>query len=36
MFTNPKLSPKTKAIYPVHYAGVLCEMDEIMVLTKAL
>ena len=25
-----KLSSKTKAIYPVHYAGVACEMDEIM------
>ena len=25
-----KLSPKTKAIFPVHYAGVACEMDEIM------
>ena len=25
-----KLSAKTKAIYPVHYAGVACEMEEIM------
>ena len=25
-----KLSSKTKAIYPVHYAGVACEMDEII------
>lgn len=25
-----KITPKTKAIYPVHYAGVACEMDEIM------
>lgn len=25
-----KLSPKTKAIYPVHYAGVACNMGEIM------
>jgi dTDP-4-amino-4,6-dideoxygalactose transaminase len=24
------LSPRTKAIVPVHYAGVACEMDEIM------
>jgi len=25
-----KLNSKTKAIYPMHYAGVACEMDEIM------
>ena len=25
-----KLSAKTKAIFPVHYGGVACEMDEIM------
>lgn len=25
-----KLGPKTKAIYPVHYAGVACDMDEIL------
>lgn len=24
-----KISPKTRAIYPVHYGGVSCEMDEI-------
>ena len=26
------ITPKTKAIVPVHYAGVACEMDEIMAL----
>jgi dTDP-4-amino-4,6-dideoxygalactose transaminase len=26
------ITPKTKAIVPVHYAGVGCEMDEIMTL----
>lgn len=25
-----KITPKTKAIVPVHYAGVACEMDKIM------
>ncbi|AKB18850.1 dTDP-4-amino-4,6-dideoxygalactose transaminase [Methanosarcina sp. WWM596] len=25
-----KLTPKTKAIYPVHYAGVSCDMKQIM------
>lgn len=25
-----KLGPKTKAIYPMHYAGVACAMDEIL------
>lgn len=28
------LSKKTKAIVPVHYAGVACEMDAIMALAK--
>lgn len=28
------ISPKTKAIVPVHYAGVACEMDVIMELAK--
>lgn len=28
------ITPKTKAIVPVHYAGVACEMDEIMELAK--
>ena len=26
------ITSKTKAIVPVHYAGVSCEMDKIMVL----
>jgi dTDP-4-amino-4,6-dideoxygalactose transaminase len=29
-----KITPNTKAIYPVHYAGVACEMDEIMDIAK--
>jgi dTDP-4-amino-4,6-dideoxygalactose transaminase len=28
------LSPRTKAIVPVHYAGVACEMDAIMAIAK--
>ena len=28
------ITPKTKAIVPVHYAGVACEMDTIMNLAK--
>ncbi len=28
------ITPKTKAIAPVHYAGVACAMDEIMALAK--
>lgn len=28
------ITPKTKAIYPVHYAGVSCAMDEIMAIAK--
>jgi len=28
------ITPKTKAIVPVHYAGVGCEMDEIMAVAK--
>jgi dTDP-4-amino-4,6-dideoxygalactose transaminase len=28
------ITPKTKLIVPVHYAGVACEMDEIMRLAK--
>lgn len=28
------ITPKTKAIVPVHYAGMACEMDEIMALAK--
>lgn len=29
-----KITPKTKAIFPVHYAGVACDMDEIMKIAK--
>lgn len=29
-----KITSKTKAIYPVHYAGVACEMDEIMAIAN--
>ena len=28
------ITPKTKAIVPVHYAGVACDMDEIMALAN--
>lgn len=28
------ITPKTKAIMPVHYAGVGCEMDEILAIAK--
>jgi len=28
------LSPKTKVIIPVHYAGIACDMDKIMALAK--
>ena len=29
------VTPRTKAIVPMHYAGVACEMDEIMRIAKA-
>lgn len=29
-----KITSKTKAIFPVHYAGVACDMDEIMRIAK--
>ena len=29
-----KIRQKTKAIYPMHYAGVACEMDEIMEIAR--
>ena len=29
-----KISAKTRAIYPTHYAGVACEMDEIMDIAR--
>ncbi len=28
------ITPKTKAIYPVHYAGVICDMDKINAIAK--
>lgn len=28
------ITPRTKAIVPVHYAGIACDMDAIMVLAK--
>jgi dTDP-4-amino-4,6-dideoxygalactose transaminase len=32
---EPAIGERTKAIVPVHYAGVSCEMDEIMAIAKA-
>jgi dTDP-4-amino-4,6-dideoxygalactose transaminase len=29
-----KITPKTKAIYPVHYAGCSCDMDKLMEIAK--
>jgi dTDP-4-amino-4,6-dideoxygalactose transaminase len=29
-----KITPETKAIYPVHYAGVACDMDEIIAIAQ--
>lgn len=29
-----KITSKTKAIFPVHYAGIACDMDKIMELAK--
>lgn len=29
-----RITPKTKAIFPVHYAGVSCDMDEIMCIAR--
>jgi dTDP-4-amino-4,6-dideoxygalactose transaminase len=31
---EPAITPQTKAIVPVHYAGVACEMDHIMSLAE--
>lgn len=28
------VTPRTRAIFPVHYAGVACEMDEIMAIAQ--
>ena len=30
------ISPRTKAIVPVHYAGVGCHMDPILALARAM
>lgn len=30
-----KITPKTKAIYPVHYAGCSCDMDKLMEIAKS-
>ena len=29
------ITPRTKAIFPVHYAGVSCDMDSIMMIAEA-
>lgn len=29
-----KITPRTKAIFPVHYAGIACDMDKIMDIAK--
>ena len=34
MMIEDKITDKTKAIFPVHYAGVSCEMDTIMDIAK--
>jgi dTDP-4-amino-4,6-dideoxygalactose transaminase len=31
---EPAITPRTRAIFPVHYAGVACEMDQIMDLAN--
>lgn len=31
---EPAITPRTKAIVPVHYAGVACEMDTIMSIAR--
>ena len=31
---EPAITPKTKAIFCVHYAGLACEMDVIMSIAK--
>jgi dTDP-4-amino-4,6-dideoxygalactose transaminase len=33
--TAAAVTPRTKAIVPVHYAGVACEMDALMALARA-
>jgi len=34
MKIEPAITPRTKAIVPVHYAGVACEMDSIMDIAR--
>ena len=29
------ITPRTKAIFPVHYAGVACDMDRIMAIAES-
>lgn len=31
---EPKITPKTKAVFAVHYAGVACDMDRIAAISK--
>src|SRR5262249_17293868 len=31
---EPAITPRTRAIAPVHYAGVSCEMDSIMAIAR--
>ena len=31
---EPAITPRTRAIVPVHYAGVACELDEILALAR--
>lgn len=33
-FIEAAITPRTRAIVPVHYAGVSCEMDKIMAIAK--
>lgn len=35
MLIEPAITPRTRAIIPVHYAGVACEMDRIMGIAEA-
>ena len=28
------ITPRTRAIFPVHYAGVACEMDAILAMAR--
>jgi dTDP-4-amino-4,6-dideoxygalactose transaminase len=31
---EPAITPRTRAIFPIHYAGVACEMDAIMQIAR--